>query len=657
MTATYQFLVDWDHDGSLLIGDFEQGTDGWSPSATITTVPTRERSTDRAWHGVGSLLVTWSAWMSGSVQLVQPVPMDGFTIGADYTMLARAWVPSTNGAHVLCAIAGLSLGAASSVTGQWEEISLDFTATDATHLPQVWVAGQPAGGEQTYIDFIRIIGPGEDITDRVLAADNVNIQYGRDQARSLAPMASGQANLEVDNTSRDYSPENSASPLAGNLGPGRPVRAEAVLGERAYTLFAGHLDGYDLNPSSVALSTVSFSALDSIAALQATELSTELYPVVRTGQAIHRILDAIGWTAGRDIDPGATVIQWWWEDQTDALAAVKRIVASEGPGALATIGGSGEFMFRDRHHRLIRDASITSQATWRDTGTQPTFSGLRYDIGWRDIVNTVEIRVTERQIQLGQTVWEDDSFFTIAPGETIARHVTFDDPVWAIAQPDQGSGDQDIVNPTGSVVQAQLSRTSGQSLTLSMSVSPDAPNPAEVQRVRLRGFPVTTARTLMVTAEDTTSIARNGRRAHRPDTPWMGRNDAEAVADLILAHRAERLAIVDVTLKGSNDTRLTEQLGRDLSDRVTIVESDTGLNDSFYVDQIQHSITEGGAFHVTTFGCEKVPTLPGNVFRFDVAGAGFDDGVFADRGLDDPATVFVLDDATKGELNARMLAH
>jgi hypothetical protein len=126
-------------------------------------------------------------------------------------------------------------------------------------------------------------------------------------------------------------------------------------------------------------------------------------------------------------------------------------------------------------------------------------------------------------------------------------------------------------------------------------------------------------------------------------------NDAEAIADVILGQRAERLPIVTIRLFG-NDTRLTQQLTRDLSDRITIIDADTGLNDEFYIEQIDHVISSSQQ-HETVFGCEKVPSTVGTPFTFDGTGKGFNDGAFGLTGLDDPATVFLFDHATQGKFD------
>jgi hypothetical protein len=197
-------------------------------------------------------------------------------------------------------------------------------------------------------------------------------------------------------------------------------------------------------------------------------------------------------------------------------------------------------------------------------------------------------------------------------------------------------------------------RTSGQSVMLSVSL-PLGGSAVTVQYMQLQAQPVRVARTVKVTAEDPVSIDTNGRRTHRPAVPWITRHDAAAVADLILGMRAQRLPVLQVTVKSGNDTRLTQQLARDLSDRVRIIESELGLDGEFYIEQIHHTVREAGLLHETTFGVEKVPTLPSTAFTFDATGKGFNDGVFAPSGLDSPSSVFIFDHATQGQFGVGLL--
>jgi hypothetical protein len=491
---------------------------------------------------------------------------------------------------------------------------------------------------------------GDDVTSRVLGREPVSISYGRESQRSSSQVQPGQASFALNNISREYSPENGSSPLAGNILPARPVRIQATHLSNTYTLFRGHTDNFDVIPERLERA-VKVTCLDLFAKFREATISTDLYFSITTGQAIGYILDAIGWPAAdRDLDNGATTIRWWWEEGTDAFQALERVVNSEGLPALVTVDADGKFVFRDRHHRLTRTASKTSQATFRDAGAEPKFSApLVYDQGWRDVINSVTLSVDER-VPDGElsNVFETERIYSVSDGQTLPIRAESSDPFTGAVVPEE---DTDYALRSGTIT-LTLSRTTGSSATIFVKAIGGS---AIIDGMRLRAYPVRVASTFQVHAEDSTSIDRYGRRSYSQDAPWAGIHDAEAIAQIILAHRAERLPVVTFRVVNGNDTRLTQQLSRDLSDRVTIVDAETGLSDEFFIERIEHTISEAGRFHETVFGCEKVPSQPTDVFKLDVG--QLDVNRLGVEGLSDPTTVLLLDDATQGKLDEALLGY
>lgn len=243
------------------------------------------------------------------------------------------------------------------------------------------VTGGPWSGDYAYFDNFNITptlpegytiavdwngdgsydGPHDNVTEDVLQRGPANFAYGRDQARQLAPPRVGTLSLTLCNADRLYSPENPDSPIADDLTPAAAVKVESVYEDTLYPLFVGRVDDFDVHPDRGDRS-VDITALDLLSILQGVKISTELYQGQRTGTLIGIILDAVGWTGPRDIDLGGTFVPWWWLEETDALSAVTDLIASEGPPSIAYVGPDGTFIFRDRHHRLLRAASLTPQA-------------------------------------------------------------------------------------------------------------------------------------------------------------------------------------------------------------------------------------------------------------------------------------------------------
>lgn len=502
----------------------------------------------------------------------------------------------------------------------------------------------------TYRLFIDWLDNGfTDTADNVTARtldqrQPVSVRYGRDQARQFAPISPGEAGFMLDNRSRDYSPENSSSPIAGFVAPGRRVQLEATNGATTTVVYTGYLDNLEIKPG---LNDRSMPAgcIDALGRMRGVQVSTPLYQAVKTGEAIGYLLDAIGWPAdARDLDAGVSVLPFWWLDGTDAFDALMALADSEGPAALITVDGQGRIAFRDRHHRLTRTQSLNVQSTWRSSGIEPCVSDpVTYNHGWAEIVNSVSADVQLRTIAVSASqVWSSQGLITVPAGTPVTVTAQASSPFVGAITPAVGT---DYTVASGAV-SVGISRTSGQSTVITLTSA----GGAVVQDLSLRAQAITST-TVTVTVEDAPSIARYGRRSLSDGRlpTWTNPYDTLAILQLIVGRRAERLPTVTVTMRGTGSPlRLAECLGRNLSDRVHLTESLTGLDADCFIEQISHTISQGGLEHVTTFGLEKIPAVVSTPFTFDVAGRGFDDGRFAADGVDNPSTMFRFDTAGQG---------
>lgn len=460
---------------------------------------------------------------------------------------------------------------------------------------------------------------GDDVTNRIKAETPITIAYGRDQARSLSPAGPGQADFEIYNNSKDYTPGNASSPLFPNVRPARPVRIQATLSPTTYTLHRGKFDSYEPDRGNAdAERTVKIGTLDAYASMAKVKLSTPLSQGITTGTAIGLVLDAAGWTGGRDLDTGATWIPWWWEDGTEAGAALDKIMNSEGPPALLYVDpATNNIVFRDRNHRIMRTASKTSQATFRDSGTDTSTAvrfgqGVTADYGWRNIVNSVTFTVEERQAINTTTVWESDEIIVIGASASRTIAISTQDPFFDARVPDDTAGD--YVVTSGSVTSVTLSRTSGASLIITITAGGSG---AVVSGLRLRANTLAVVRSLQITAKDSTSISTYDEQTWPNDAPWATKYDAQAIADNIVALRKNPLVQISIPLVQSSDFATALMFTRDLSDRVTINDAASGTSGDFYIERIEHTIRgiKTGPIVETVFGCEAVPAgLPANPF-------------------------------------------
>jgi hypothetical protein len=487
----------------------------------------------------------------------------------------------------------------------------------------------------------------EDVSSYVLTG-SIEIGWGRKTDGDVTlTTTSGTLTFDLDNGNQLFSPENGSSPITGKVLPGREVRyqvTQPASGGTTYTLLAGVLDTFDIVGDPV--TEFSASVLDGWGRPGSKTLSTPLYSGLRTGDAINLILDAIGWTGARDIDPGATVMPWWWEEGTEAASAVDKLVNSEGPPAIAYVEG-GTFVFRDRHHRLFDARSTTSQGLF--THIVPAGSGpagdfkieagtFQYDHGIKTIVNTATFSVDVRTPQAIAEVWSSDDTITIASGTTAQVIVQPSDPFTNAITPSEAGGE--ILVQSGVVSAVSLSRTSGQATILSITCSADT----VITRLAVHATPVAVSRTVQVTASDTSSVGIFGAQQWPGEPVWANPYDAQAIANKVVATYATYRPTITFTIVGLDSTYLTKMMSLKISDRITVRNDKRGINADFMIERLAHRIQNLGILHRIDVTCQATePVQPANVFTFDVAGKGFNDGFFAVDGIDSASAVFRFD--------------
>lgn len=676
----YEFFVDWDNDGGLTLGDFETTLDTWSPFGTEE--PDISVSNLYVRSGFQSMHIEWNNWIPAPF-VNPPVPFkfnqagqgfdDGFfaltkndvdpgvtdpvyvapgvdrTItklvpGREYNLRTWVYVPSFS-TPVTFGIRGISGAVTSTENNKWEELNFTYIAT-ATEHEAVFASVEvnPDGDNECFVDEVMNIGAYEDITCYVIGSHgNINFRYGRDQARSLASIAPGEVELDLDNESQIFSPDNPGSVLAGFLAPGKPMLIRSTYNETSVNLFHGFVDNYTLHPD-VEDRYVTMTCMDVLQYLANAKISTQLYPSIQTGEAINVILDQVNWPQEkREIDQGATTVRWWWEDETDGLEAVQKLVESEGLPAIAFVDAFGNFVFRSRHHRLLRTESKSVQAYIRcdNQFDEPNFSGpITYDIGWKDIINQVKVDIDERGGETIGEIWSQNDLISIEANQVYTLNVKASDPFYNAVLPTVANGDIKLKTASGPISTINMSKTSGQSTTLTITAGA---TPVLIGEIKIRGNSVPVLRTKKVIHEDSTSVTTYGPQTQSEGFPWANLNDMDMISQIILGQRADRLPVVHINLNNGHPIRISHMLNRKLSDRIHIEEMlQTFMNDDYFIEVLDHEIRYMDNNHVLTLGCEKAreqlavndedsdPTVP--TFTFDVTGKGFDDGYFSPEG-------------------------
>lgn len=466
-----------------------------------------------------------------------------------------------------------------------------------------------------YVDWAKngtFTNAGDNVSD--LVRGGITASFGRDQSTALSAVVGGRGGFDLDNADRRFSPRNTTGPLYGNLKPARPVLVQRVVGATTYTIFYGHTDDSPIDPD-VAARTVALNLVDTLADFRGVPIATPLYRGITSGQAVGYVLDAAGWTGGRDLDGGSSLFPFWWVDGTDAFTALQEILASEGPPALLTIDATGAVVFRDRQHRLVRAGSLTSQATFRGDGaTEPVMgTGFQYSDAWANVVNSVSFSIEERKRdRLASTVWDaGDEILTIGASQSAVVVLSTTDPFLSGVTPVAGT---DYTVLAGSITSTALSRTSGASTSITFTAGAGG---ATIKGIMFRAVSVPVSRTYRFLSSDSGSITDYGQKSvpSGQEPIWCTRQDAQAIADLLVLQRKQPLPVLTVRFicGDAQTTRLAAVLALDLSDRVTVIEPETQVNGAYFVESITHTISNVTE-HEIVLGLEAVPASPTAAF-------------------------------------------
>jgi hypothetical protein len=212
-----------------------------------------------------------------------------------------------------------------------------------------------------------------------------SVSVARGKSRQLDRFTAGGATIELNNNSRAFDPENTASPFFGQIIPKRTIKVETG----GSAVFYGVVDDWNLNYDLSGLSLAGADCVDGFTLLAQRALSASTETSEKTGARINAILDRseVNWPASlRDIDTGATTLQAdVIQDGTNALEYLQLVTDSE-PGSIF-MGSDGFIVFKDRSVAPVS----AGQVTFSDDGTGVEFSEVQVVYGSELLYNYVQI--------------------------------------------------------------------------------------------------------------------------------------------------------------------------------------------------------------------------------------------------------------------------
>jgi hypothetical protein len=212
-----------------------------------------------------------------------------------------------------------------------------------------------------------------------------SVSVARGKSRQLDRFTAGGATIELNNNSRAFDPENTASPFFGQIIPKRTIKVETG----GSAVFYGVVDDWNLNYDLSGLSLAGADCVDGFTLLAQRALSASTETSQKTGARINSILDRseVNWPSSlRDIDTGATTLQAdVIQDGTNALEYLQLVTDSE-PGSIF-MGSDGFIVFKDRSVAPVS----AGQVTFSDDGTGVEFSEVQVVYGSELLYNYVQI--------------------------------------------------------------------------------------------------------------------------------------------------------------------------------------------------------------------------------------------------------------------------
>jgi hypothetical protein len=308
---------------------------------------------------------------------------------------------------------------------------------------------------------------GSDVTGDVRLAAGISCSRGKDQIRQAAPPVAGVLATELDNQARDYSPNNTSSPLYGLVVPPKKVRLSTVAvsggglelegggglelegggdlqlqDTPARNVWTGILDDISQFPEPGRRS-VGISCLGNLSRLRGKKISTALYQNISTSDALGILLDAAGWPSGeRSIQAGTVTLAWWWFDGDTFTGAVE-LMLTEGARASLYEDARGYIVFENNEARTTQSRSVISQATFTDVSDIVEFS---YQPNFKDLIVACQVTQVERAQQPLGIVWSYGQTLTLGNNEVKKLQVRASDPFKNVLEPSSvGTNEEQIL--------------------------------------------------------------------------------------------------------------------------------------------------------------------------------------------------------------------
>ena len=337
--------------------------------------------------------------------------------------------------------------------------------------------------------------------------------------------------------------------------------------------------------------------MDGLDCLSRHELDTVLYKNELTGTLVDNIATAAGWAGGTSIDAGQDTIPYAYWSKVMARFALQEVEESEL--GFIYIDRAGKLVYEDRHHRYSATHQ-TSQATFDNTMAQ-----IIYDLGVSSVKNEARATVTPWDLQGIAELWRLEEVPYIPAGESLTwwgdSEYFVDAWTAPVATTDylantqaDGGGD----NKTGDIVivETKLAKT------IKLVVTNNAAVGVYMTLLKARGTYYDDLTKVSRKSSDATSQGLYQKRTLELDGKFLTDADkAQDFCDYGIARFKDPQPEVKMIITNKDATNLTQILTRNISDRITVKNTRLGLDKDFFINAMEHEISEGGLLHICTW--------------------------------------------------------
>ncbi|MBI4185290.1 MAG: hypothetical protein HY521_14960 [Proteobacteria bacterium] len=456
----------------------------------------------------------------------------------------------------------------------------------------------------------------EEIEAGPLSAEDVRaLRIERRAADLFERLSAGRADLVLENAGAAYSPEQAGGPYVLKVGDALAVKAVTEQGS-VYGLFSGHVERYGVNPAPERRTT-HLQAADR-ARLLKRSINLGLRAEAPVGSLFAEVLSTAGVAPEyRAVAGIADRAPYAFLDNLSGGDAFDRLLRTGAHHGY--VSGAGRITVRGRNFDLL----ATSVASYAD------FAALGFALADERVVNDARVSGEPREATGVSTIAWLDETQTLAAGAGVSFVLGFLDPetreratpAMSLVAPDAGTDYALAAAPDGTG--ADLS--SGAVVSLAafatsalVTVTNANAGPAYLTRFQLRGVPLRRKPAFIAQAEGASSQAVFGRRTLAIESDMIG--DVLKAADYA-AYLVDRFAEPAGDLAVAIKNRFPDVLARELLERVTLVESHTGVASDYVIEGLAHTVSfERGVEHVLEMSLHRAAPKAYLVLDSDPAG-------------------------------------